>query len=123
MRRLVIGIVLAITVCGAFVHADPKRLDPAAATPPVAKQKPFTRSIHGETLTDPYFWLREKGSADVTAYLEAENAYTAAVTKPLEGQQEKIYSEILGHIKQTDLSVPVRRGQYWYYNHDVQGKQ
>jgi oligopeptidase B len=123
MRRLVFGTLLAISVCGAFVHADPKRLDLAAGTPPVAKQKPFTRAIHGETLTDPYFWLREKGTPDVTAYLEAENAYTAAVTKPLEGLQEKLYSEILGHIKQTDLSVPVRRGQYWYYNHDVQGKQ
>ena len=123
MRRLVLATLLVIPCVGAFVQADPKRLDLAAGTPPVAKQKPFTRTIQGDTLSDPYFWLREKGTPDVTAYLEAENAYTAAVTKPLEAVQEKLYAEILGHIKQTDLSVPVRRGAYWYYNRDEQGKQ
>src|SRR5438477_6047943 len=103
------------------VLADAPLVDSNAAAPPVAPQKPHTRTIHGETLTDPFFWLREKGTSDVTAYLEAENAYTAAATKSLEPYAEKIYQEILGRIKQTDLDVPHRRGDYFYYSRTVEG--
>jgi oligopeptidase B len=123
MQRTILSVFILTSLAAGFVLADPGRLDLASSKPPVAKQKPRTTSIHGETFTDPYFWLREKGTPDVTAYLEAENAYTAAVTKPLEAAQEKIYSEILSHIKQTDLSVPVRRGDYWYYSREEKGKQ
>jgi oligopeptidase B len=93
------------------------------ATPPKAEQKPHVRTLHGETVADPYFWLREKGSPDVTAYLEAENAYAAAATKPIEPLREKLYKEFLGRIQQTDLSVPYRRGNYYYYNRTEEGKQ
>lgn len=123
MRRIVVGVMALSPIFVGLTWAETQRLDVAASKPPAAKQKSHTTTIHGETLTDPYFWLREKGTPDVTAFLEAENAYTAAVTKPLEAQQEKIYSEILSHIKQTDLSVPVRRGDYFYYGRDEKGKQ
>src|SRR5438445_7934103 len=122
MRRIMTGVGVFASLA-ALALAGPSHLDLTSATPPICKQKPHTVAIHGETISDPYFWLREKGTPDVTAYLEAENAYTAAVTKPLEAAREKIYAEILGHIKQTDLSVPVRRGDYWYYNRDEKGKQ
>src|SRR5436309_1945818 len=79
------------------------QLDVNAAKPPVAKKVAKTTPLHGETITDDYFWLREKSNPEVTAYLEAENAYTAAVMKPTEGLQDKLYQEMLGHIKQTDL--------------------
>ena len=83
-------------------------IDPKDATPPAAKKVPHETKIHTDTRTDDYFWLRDKKNPEVIKYLEAENAYTAAVMKPTEPMQEKLYKEMLGRIKQTDLSVPTR---------------
>ena len=91
--------------------------------PPVAEKKPKVTEIHGYTLKDDYFWLREKGSAEVTKYLEAENAYTDAVMKPYKSLEDTLYKEMLGRIKQTDLSVPYHLGGYFYYSRTEEGKQ
>ncbi len=92
-------------------------------TPPIAPRITHQEIRHGETVDDDYFWLREKSNPAVTNYLEAENAYTAAATKNLQPFAHKLYGEMLGRIKQTDLSVPVRRGDYWHYTRTVEGQQ
>ena len=91
--------------------------------PPVTEKKPKITEINGDRLVDNYFWLREKTNANVIAHLEAENAYTATVMKPTEALQEKLYNEILSHIKQTDTNVPYRWGNHFYYTRTVEGKQ
>lgn len=91
--------------------------------PPVAKLVPHTTEIHGKTLTDPYFWLRERENPEVIDYLKAENAYTEAVMKETEAFQEALYKEMVGRIKETDLSVPYRKGDYFYYTRTEEGKQ
>ena len=95
----------------------------SAAVPPVAKKVEKVVTLHGEARSDPYFWLRDKPNPDVAAYLEAENAYTAAVMKSTEPFQEALYSEMLGHVKETDLSVPYREGDWLYYFRTEKGKQ
>ncbi len=92
-------------------------------TPPVAKKLPKTTSIHGETLVDNYFWLREKSNPEVIDYLKAENEYTAALMQPTEKFQTALYQEMLGRIKETDLSVPYPKSGYWYYTKTEQGLQ
>lgn len=99
------------------------QFDPSAASPPAAKKNPKTDVLHGETRVDDYYWLREKSSPEVISYLEAENAYMEAVLKPTKPLQETIYNEILKRTKQTDLSVPYRLGEYWYYTRTEDGKQ
>lgn len=77
---------------------------------------------HGDRRVDNYFWLRDRSDSDVIPYLEAENSYTEdamARTKPL---QERLYHEILGRIQETDLSVPVKRDDYFYYTRTEEGK-
>ena len=101
----------------------PLELNSAAATPPVADKRPKTDTIHGDTRVDNYFWLREKGAGDVTAYLEAENAYTDAVLKPTEAFQSALYEEMLARIQETDLSVPYRQNGWLYYARTEEGKQ
>jgi oligopeptidase B len=91
--------------------------------PPMAKKIPKETNIHGTTLVDNYFWLREKNSPEVKAYLEAENAYTDSVMKPTENLQAAIYKEMIGHIKETDVNVPYHLGDYYYYSRTEQGKQ
>lgn len=91
--------------------------------PPMAKKIPKTTTIHGESLIDNYFWLREKANPEVTAYLEAENAYTDSVMKPTEALQAALYKEMVGHIKETDVNVPYRQDNYFYYSRTVQGMQ
>ena len=91
--------------------------------PPVTEKKPKVTEINGDRMVDNYFWLREKSNPAVIAHLEAENAYTSAVMKPTEALQDKLYNEILSHIKQTDVSVPYRWGDYFYYNRTIEGQQ
>ncbi|MBA2495107.1 MAG: S9 family peptidase, partial [Acidobacteria bacterium] len=74
-------------------------------------------------LKDDYFWLRNKKNPEVIKYLEAENAYTNAAMKPHEKFVKNLYDEMLKRIKQTDLSVPYRLGDYWYYTRTEEGKQ
>jgi oligopeptidase B len=92
-------------------------------SPPTAPTREHREERHGATVIDPYFWLREKSNPDVVRYLESENAYTEALTANLKPFQEKLYKEMLGRIKQTDLDVPVRRGEYLYYTRTEEGKQ
>jgi len=89
----------------------------------MAEKKPKTTNIHGTTLVDDYFWLREKTNPAVLAHLQAEDAYTQTVMKPTEALQEKLYKEMLSHIKQTDTNVPYRSGNYFYYTRTEEGKQ
>jgi oligopeptidase B len=91
--------------------------------PPVAKQVEHQDVRHGETVVDEYYWLREKQNPEVIQYLEAENAYTEAMTKNLKGFEDALYKEMLGRIKQTDLSVPERQGGYFYYSRTEEGKR
>ncbi|MCU1274196.1 MAG: Oligopeptidase [Bryobacterales bacterium] len=91
--------------------------------PPVAKRIEHREVRQNATVIDNYFWLREKSNPEVIRYLEAENAYTEAMTKDLKPFHEAIYQEMLGHIKQTDLSVPERRGDFLYYSRTEEGKQ
>jgi oligopeptidase B len=91
--------------------------------PPIAKKVPKLDVVHGDRLVDDYYWLREKSNPEVAAYLEAENAFAASVMKPTEALQESLYKEMLGHLKETDLSVPYRNGNYHYYSRTEEGKQ
>lgn len=90
---------------------------------PVAARQPTERVHHGDRFVDDYEWLRDKSDPAVIAYLEAENAYTESRTAHLQPLREAIFAEISERTKQTDLSVPYRRGRYWYYARTVQGQQ
>lgn len=91
--------------------------------PPIAAQLPHVENRHGQTFSDDYYWLRERENPAVLEYLKAENAYTEAQTADVKVLGETLYQEMLGRIQQTDLSVPVRRGEFWYYSRTVAGKQ
>ena len=95
----------------------------APPKPPMAEKKAKTTNIHGETLVDDYFWLREKTNPAVLAHLKAEDSYAEEVMKPTAALQEKLYNEMVSHIKQTDVSVPYRQGNYFYYSRTEEGKQ
>src|SRR6266550_3093019 len=97
--------------------------DASAPQPPMTEKKTKTTTIHDDTIIDDYFWLREKTNPSVIAHLEAENAYAAAMMKPTTALQEKLYIEMVGHIKETDDTVPYRQGDYFYYSHTEKGKQ
>ncbi|MEO6326877.1 MAG: oligopeptidase B, partial [Thermoanaerobaculia bacterium] len=95
----------------------------ALPAPPVAPRFSRTIVLHDVKLTDDYFWLRDKTSLEVRDYLAAENTYADAFMKGTEPLQERLYKEILGRIKETDLSVPYRKNGWWYYSRTEAGKQ
>ena len=92
-------------------------------TAPIAPRIPTTRIHHDRVFTDPYEWLRDKDSPEVIAHLEAENAHTDDALARLQPLRERIFEEIKGRVRETDLSVPLRRGDWWYYGRSIAGKQ
>ena len=97
----------------------PSPLPPA----PIARKQHTETPLHGVVLTDDYAWLRDKENPEVTAYLEAENAYAEAFMAPLTGLREDLYQEMLSHVKQTDVSVPFLDRGWWYYARTEEGLQ
>lgn len=93
--------------------------------PPLARKEPKVLKIHGYEITDNYAWLRDrdKKNPEMIKYLEENNAYTESFMGPHKGLVDTLYNEMLGRIKQTDLSVPVRMGAFWYFNKTEEGKQ
>ncbi|GII32643.1 protease [Planotetraspora mira] len=91
--------------------------------PPVAKKVPVERTHHGDTVVDDYAWLFSKDDPDTISHLEAENAYTQGMTGHLKDLQETVFQEIKSRTLETDLSVPSRKGAWWYYSRTEEGKQ
>jgi oligopeptidase B len=101
----------------------PASLSISAPTPPQAPQHSHVITQEGETRTDPFFWLRDRKNPETIQYLEAENRYTDLMLKPVEALREKLYREMRGRIQETDLSVPYRIDDYYYYGRTESGKQ
>ncbi len=95
----------------------------AASTPPQAPQRPHVITEQGQSRNDPFFWLRDKTNPETIKYLEAENRYTDLKLKPVRALQQRLYREMRGRIQETDLSVPYRIDDYYYYSRSESGKQ
>lgn len=91
--------------------------------PPAAARRPITRTHHGDAFEDAYEWLRAKEDAEVIAHLEAENDYAEARTEHLGALRETVFQEVKARVLETDLSVPTRRGDWWYYARTEEGAQ
>ncbi len=111
-----------VVVAGLCLGIALPRILKAQREAPVAGRIAKIDTLHGEVLRDDYFWLREKSNPDVVRYLEAENAYTEAELSHTKATQDTIYREMLGRVKETDLSVPARYRGFWYYTRTEQGK-
>jgi oligopeptidase B len=90
---------------------------------PIAKRVEAKRVHHDDEFIDPYEWMRDKSDPEVMAHLEAENAHVEAITAYQEPLRQIIFDEIKERTKETDLSVPLRRGGWWYYARSFAGKQ
>ena len=95
----------------------------ASANPPQAPQKPHAINEAGQTRNDNFFWLREKDNPEVLKYLEAENHYTESALKHIGKLQETLYNEMRGRIKESDVSVPEKLDDFFYYSRTETGKQ
>lgn len=93
--------------------------------PPIAKVIPDTTYIYGVELIDNYAWLKDKTreQPDVLKYINAENEYTSKVMRKTEKLQQALYQEFIDRIKETDVSVPIKKDNYLYYSKKEEGKQ
>ncbi len=96
---------------------------PSLPTPPTAPRRPHVREHHGESVEDPYWWMRDLEDPELLAHLEAENAYAEARTAHLADLRGALFAEIKGRVKEDDLSVPVASGPWWYLSRTAEGKQ
>lgn len=93
------------------------------AEPPRARRLPKILALHGETLVDEYAWMRDRDDPDVLAHLRAENEYAEAMMEPTRWLQDELYGEMLSRIRETDVQVPFRLGEFLYYSRTEKGKQ
>ncbi len=92
-------------------------------TPPAAPRQPVVRTLHDDAVTDEYAWMADRDDPRLRGYLEAENAYAAAMTADAQPLADEIFGEIKARTKETDLSVPVRHQDWWYYSRTIEGEQ
>ena len=119
MRKLL----AAVSILGSCATPVPANPNDARMTPPVASRKPHSVTLHGDTRIDDYAWLAHRESAEVRAYLDAENAYAKPLLEPIRDLQKTLYEEIVGRIQETDQSAPYRIGDFEYYHRTEQGQQ
>ncbi|MCB0083146.1 MAG: oligopeptidase B, partial [Caldilineaceae bacterium] len=90
---------------------------------PVAPKRPHQITQHGQTRIDDYYWMRDKNDPETMKYLRAESDYLEEVmqhTKPL---REALFLEMKGRLQENDSTVPEKRGEYFYYERNAEGKQ
>src|SRR5215207_10470707 len=90
---------------------------------PTAPKRPFEITQHGYTRIDNYYWMRDRSDPEVLKYLHAENDYLEEIMGPTKSLQETLYAEMKGRMKETDSTVPEKRGEYFYYSRTEEGKQ
>lgn len=118
MRSLILAVPILMTCLASGCTKAPELPDP-----PVAKVDAKVFGEFGHTRVDDYYWLNRRDDPEVIAYLEAENAYTEAVTAPTAPLRETLYEEIVGRIKEDDDTVPYLYDEAWYYRRYQEGKE
>lgn len=113
-------IILAAGLCAGILGCRSGGEQPE---PPIAKVKPKQLEKHGHVRADDYYWLRERDNPEVREYLEAENEYTSAMMAHTEGLQQTLFDEFKTRIKQTDVTAPYKKDDYWYYRRVEEGKE
>jgi len=127
VRALPLAAALLLAACAgdAPVKPESESMPKSPPVPPVAAVRPHVVASPNGDRTDDYYWLRDdkREDKDVIGYLEAENAYKAAMTAHTKALEDKVYEEIIGRIKQDDSTVPYRLRGYWYYTRFETGKE
>ncbi len=131
--RLVLVIALTASWASAAVGCKsgpsptPRAELPSAsqAPPPVAARRDHVVTSPFGDRNDPYYWLRDdaRKAPDVLGYLEAENAYAAAVLAPMAPTQDTVLAELRARVQEDDANVPTFDRGYWYYSRFEVGKQ
>lgn len=103
--------------------AAPSQRPPDGPVPPTAKRVPHRRTFHGDTFTDPYEWMRDKDSPEVRDYVTAQNEYCDRRTAHLKTLRNTLFDEMKSRVQETDMSVPTRLNDYWYFTRTVEGSQ
>ncbi len=124
LRNICISVIATLLVTsGVVLFSTADTVGSGTIVPPVAKIIPKTDTLHGDIRIDNYFWLRARDNPEVIEYLEAENEFTSAMMAHAQVLQDRIYNEILARIKETDVSVPEKLNDYYYYRRTEEGKQ
>jgi len=93
-------------------------------TPPVAPKRYGyrVRDQFGQHFDDPWDWLRDADNPEVRAHLEAENAWADAVTAPTREAAARLVEEVKASTALTDVTVPIREGEFWYFRRFAEGQ-
>lgn len=117
------GIVVTVALIFLLLSWGCLRASGPEPVPPVAPRYPHVTEVHGMTLTDDYYWMRDKEDPQVMDYIQEENAYTQQVMAGTERLQKRLYHEMVSRIRENDRDVPEQEGHFEYYSRTVEGKE
>ncbi|KNA05538.1 hypothetical protein SOVF_189420 [Spinacia oleracea] len=94
-------------------------------SPPVVKKVKHEMEMFGDVRDDNYYWLRDdsRSNEEILSHLRSENSYTDFVMSGTKELEEKLYAEMRGRMKEDDTSVPLRKGNYYYYKRTLEGDE
>lgn len=107
-----------------MTETTPHHAPQASPTPPVAPKRYGyrVRDQFGQHFDDPWDWLRDGENPEVRAHLEAENAWADAVTAPTREAAARLVEEVKASTALTDVTVPIREGEFWYFRRFAEGQ-
>ena len=107
-----------------MTETTPHHAPQASPTPPVAPKRYGyrVRDQFGQHFDDPWDWLRDGENAEVREHLEAENAWADAVTAPTSEAAVRLVEEVKASTALTDVTVPIREGEFWYFRRFAEGQ-
>lgn len=107
-----------------MTETTPHHTPQASQTPPVAPKRYGyrVRDQFGQHFDDPWDWLRDADNPEVRAHLEAENAWADTVTAPTREAAARLVEEVKALTALTDVTVPIREGEFWYFRRFAEGQ-
>lgn len=107
-----------------MTETTPQQTPQASSTPPVAPKRYGyrVRDQFGQHFDDPWDWLRDGDNPEVRAHLEAENAWADTVTAPTREAAARLVEEVKASTALTDVTVPIREGEFWYFRRFAEGE-
>lgn len=123
-KKCIFGKLLTMSLSVILVTScNDKKAETMNIQPPKAPKKETILEKHGDQRIDNYYWMNERDSPEVLAYLKAENEYFEKMTASTKSFEDKLFEEMKSRIKEDDSSVPYKYNGYWYSTRYEQGKE
>ncbi len=70
---------------------------------------------HKDVRIDPYYWMKRRDDTYVLKFLNEENQKVEKALESVKPLRKELFQEMKGRIVKEDITVPIKRGFFYYY--------